>query len=486
MRRRFSEAARDGLLWTLTPESSRAFWLGVYEQMLRSLDLPSADGLRDTLYEGFTDLGNYALFDDVAETLDALAATGVTLGIVSNFEAWLDDLLAALGVRERFPVRVISGIDGMEKPDPRIYELALARAGATAERGRVRRRQPGVRHRPARRARHVPGADRSARAPSAARRRTDHRPAGAARRAGGRVSGELYDRERAEAALPMLREMLPRIREARRALDRRERAHHRGGRGRRRRGRRAATGSPRRSACAPTSPRSPTTGILLRDPETGSSTSRPNATGCGCSCAGSSARRPWRTSTGSTPATRIGSRGERGRASGGRGARRVGRRPAPRHRGRRGRRRPAVRARPRGRRRACCREADAVFWWGADGVVAAGGLGAGDAACGGSSRPRPGSMRCSSRNSSTSDVVVTNARGVFDEPIAEWVIGSMLAFATGLHASILDQQRREWTSGRTTERLAGRAARGGRPRPDRPRHRLASPGARHVGRARGA
>jgi hypothetical protein len=32
------------------------------------------------------------------------------------------------------------------------------------------------------------------------------------------VSGELYDRERAEAALPMLRDMLPRIREARRAL----------------------------------------------------------------------------------------------------------------------------------------------------------------------------------------------------------------------------------------------------------------------------
>jgi putative hydrolase of the HAD superfamily len=132
VRRRFSEAARDGLLWTLTPESSRSFWLGVYEQMLGVLDLPSADGLRDTLYEGFTDLGNYALFDDVIETLDELAGTGVTLGIVSNFEAWLDDLLATLGVRERFPVLVISGLDGMEKPDPRIYELALARASVAA------------------------------------------------------------------------------------------------------------------------------------------------------------------------------------------------------------------------------------------------------------------------------------------------------------------------------------------------------------------
>ena len=32
------------------------------------------------------------------------------------------------------------------------------------------------------------------------------------------MSGGTYDRERAEAALPMLRDMLPRIREARRAL----------------------------------------------------------------------------------------------------------------------------------------------------------------------------------------------------------------------------------------------------------------------------
>lgn len=125
---RFSEASREGDLWTLTPESSRAFWLGVYERMLVTLGLPATDGLRETLYEGFTDLGNYALFDDVPETLDRLEQAGASLGIVSNFERWLEDLLGALGVRERFPVRVISGLEGMEKPDPRIYRLALARA----------------------------------------------------------------------------------------------------------------------------------------------------------------------------------------------------------------------------------------------------------------------------------------------------------------------------------------------------------------------
>ena len=133
VRRGFSEASRDGDLWTLTAESSRAFWLRVYERMLEALDLPSADGLREQLYAGFTDLANYALFDDVPEALDDLTAAGVTLGIVSNFEAWLDDLLARLGVRDRFKVRVISGLEGLEKPDLRIYGLALERAGVAAE-----------------------------------------------------------------------------------------------------------------------------------------------------------------------------------------------------------------------------------------------------------------------------------------------------------------------------------------------------------------
>jgi putative hydrolase of the HAD superfamily len=126
---RFSAAAAAETLWTTSPERSRAFWLDVYERMLASLGLPAVDGLRDTLYREFTDLRNYALFDDVPAALDALAGVGVTLGVISNFEAWLGELLTALGVHEAFQIRVISGSEGIEKPDPRIFELAMRRAG---------------------------------------------------------------------------------------------------------------------------------------------------------------------------------------------------------------------------------------------------------------------------------------------------------------------------------------------------------------------
>ncbi|HEY6678137.1 MAG TPA: HAD-IA family hydrolase, partial [Actinomycetota bacterium] len=59
---------------------------------------------------------------------------GLKLGVVSNFEEWLERLLARLGVTGFFDVRVISGIEGMEKPDPRIFRLAVERADVTPER----------------------------------------------------------------------------------------------------------------------------------------------------------------------------------------------------------------------------------------------------------------------------------------------------------------------------------------------------------------
>jgi putative hydrolase of the HAD superfamily len=129
---RFSEAARDNELWTTSPERSERFWTSVYERMLEELGLPGDVSLRDTLYATFTDPANYALFDDVDEAIGALEAAGLALGIVSNFEAWLEDLLGTLGVRDRFPVRVISGLEGVEKPDAAIFERALARIGADA------------------------------------------------------------------------------------------------------------------------------------------------------------------------------------------------------------------------------------------------------------------------------------------------------------------------------------------------------------------
>ena len=130
---RFKQAADSDELWTTSPERSRRFWHDVYGIFLRDLGIDGDDGLIDTVYREFTDLANYALFEDVPPVLERLSAAGLTLGVVSNFEGWLEQLLEELNVSRFFAVRVISGVEGMEKPDPRIFRLAMERADVEPE-----------------------------------------------------------------------------------------------------------------------------------------------------------------------------------------------------------------------------------------------------------------------------------------------------------------------------------------------------------------
>ena len=130
---RFKQAADTNELWTTSPEKSRRFWHDVYAIFLRDLGIDGGDGLVDRVYAEFTDLANYVLFDDVPPVLEKLRGAGLELGVVSNFEEWLEQLLEELGVIDFFRVRVISGVEGMEKPDPRIFRLAMERAGVSPE-----------------------------------------------------------------------------------------------------------------------------------------------------------------------------------------------------------------------------------------------------------------------------------------------------------------------------------------------------------------
>jgi putative hydrolase of the HAD superfamily len=126
----FTNAASEGELWSTSPERSRRFWDRVYGRLLGELGIPFGDELATAIYATFTDLANYRLFPDVLATLDRLRSAGIRMGVVSNFEEWLERLLESLGVTPYFDVRVISGVEGVEKPDPKIFRLALERMAA--------------------------------------------------------------------------------------------------------------------------------------------------------------------------------------------------------------------------------------------------------------------------------------------------------------------------------------------------------------------
>ena len=129
---RFSRAAKANELWTTSAERSKGFWLSTYREMLDRLGLLNGEHLAEKLYVEFTDLSNYHLFEDVLPVLELLETHGLRLAVVSNFEEWLERLLESLDVTRFFDVRVISGVEGLEKPDPRIFRIALERAGVAA------------------------------------------------------------------------------------------------------------------------------------------------------------------------------------------------------------------------------------------------------------------------------------------------------------------------------------------------------------------
>jgi putative hydrolase of the HAD superfamily len=65
--------------------------------------------------------------------LAQLRARGLTLGVVSNADGRITAILQKCGLAEFFQVIVDSHEVGVEKPDPRIFDFALAKAQARPE-----------------------------------------------------------------------------------------------------------------------------------------------------------------------------------------------------------------------------------------------------------------------------------------------------------------------------------------------------------------
>lgn len=67
------------------------------------------------------------------QSLARLRAAGLRLGVVSNSDGRVEQALEAAGLREYFDVVVDSGLVGIEKPDPRIFQSALEVLGVKPE-----------------------------------------------------------------------------------------------------------------------------------------------------------------------------------------------------------------------------------------------------------------------------------------------------------------------------------------------------------------
>jgi putative hydrolase of the HAD superfamily len=116
------------------PEGERGWWMRFLERICEHLEAsPPSRFAAAELFHRFGGAAAWEVFPEVPEALSALAAAGVRLGVVSNWDHRLPGVLEELGLAGFFDAVVYSSAVGVEKPDRRIFAEALSRLGVLPE-----------------------------------------------------------------------------------------------------------------------------------------------------------------------------------------------------------------------------------------------------------------------------------------------------------------------------------------------------------------
>ena len=130
LNRRFAAAWRAA-----TPfNHSRLGWARLVDATFRGLtDRPPSQTFFAQLYDRFASPDAWRIFPDVLPTLDALAAHGLKLGVISNWDERLRPLLKRLKLAGYFEVIVVSREVRASKPARAIFQHAVRRLGLPAD-----------------------------------------------------------------------------------------------------------------------------------------------------------------------------------------------------------------------------------------------------------------------------------------------------------------------------------------------------------------
>jgi putative hydrolase of the HAD superfamily len=114
------------------PGGETEYWQRFARRVLRQasggeVDAELAARAVDALREAFRPPAAWEVFPDVVPALEALAGRGVRLGIVSNWDSRLPRLLDGLDLAHWFDAVGVSHLEGVEKPDPRLFAVVLRR-----------------------------------------------------------------------------------------------------------------------------------------------------------------------------------------------------------------------------------------------------------------------------------------------------------------------------------------------------------------------
>ena len=111
-------------------ELEQDWWRNLVKAAFADLGLfPRFDEFFDELFERFRGCEFWRVYDDVEPALTALKQRGIPLGVISNFDSRLYDVLRACKLSRFFDSIRVSTRVGAAKPDPAIFQAALSYHG---------------------------------------------------------------------------------------------------------------------------------------------------------------------------------------------------------------------------------------------------------------------------------------------------------------------------------------------------------------------
>jgi putative hydrolase of the HAD superfamily len=111
------------------PDDGRSWWRDVVSRTLETAGarVEPFNDYFDAVYREFAMPGIWRLEPEVLDLLQDLRRAGFRLGIISNFDLRLYEILKHLGVLDLFEHVIISSQVGADKPSRHIFQIALDR-----------------------------------------------------------------------------------------------------------------------------------------------------------------------------------------------------------------------------------------------------------------------------------------------------------------------------------------------------------------------